>query len=376
MSLLVGLETTQGTVLVNENGGFYLAGKKYGVLDQLRVATKYHQIIEEKGKCTCRALAEATNTSRKFTNKIINELKKNNGCLDCVLEHKKNRPQKKGKRRTSYGSRTFDVADEIVLLKLREEQPTRTLASYQRHLFHQTGTFASISLIASWFLYNFDYRGSMVKTSMVPVDKLRPDNILRYLEYTQIIKGMDVSRIKFGDEKHLKGAELFNKKVRKCPITGRVEAILVDSDFRNTYTIIGFCGISGNFPFDHYIHDSTNDARTFCWAVEAAIFKGFLLPGDILVLDNASIHRFRDSVNLEDWLYDNYNILLLFLPARSPELNPIELLWNFLVQRLKIYNLGLPRRTGNAVAFAASDIMNKFTFEDVVKVYKSAGYIN
>ena len=103
--------------------------------------------------------------------------------------------------------------------------------------------------------------------------------------------------------------------------------------------------------------------------------KGFLVCGDILVLDNASIHRYRQASMLEDWLFTNYGILLIFLPARAPKLNPIELLWHTLVQRLKSCDLHGPRSTSHPAAFAAAAVMSKFTFEDVAKVFKKGGYL-
>ncbi len=65
------------------------------------------------------------------------------------------------------------------------------------------------------------------------------------------------------------------------------------------------------------------------------VVDGFLRNGDALVIDNASIHCYRDSAVLEEILWEDYKILLIFMPTRSPELNPIELMWNILVQHLR-----------------------------------------
>jgi hypothetical protein len=84
---------------------------------------------------------------------------------------------------------------------------------------------------------------------MVPIDKFKPENIERALEYIHAVLSLDQSRLKFVDEKSLKGAEIFNRKVRRDPITGEVPSIITDSDFRNTYTIIGLCGVdTGEVP--------------------------------------------------------------------------------------------------------------------------------
>lgn len=47
----------------------------------------------------------------------------------------------------------------------------------------------------------------------------------------------------------------------------------------------------------------------------------------VLVIDNASYHRSRAAVS---WLRKHERVLLLYLPARRPDLNPIELIWSAL----------------------------------------------
>jgi hypothetical protein len=94
--------------------------------------------------------------------------------------------------------------------------------------------------------------------------------------------------------------------------------------------------------------------------------SGFLQTGDFLVLDNASIHHFQESTGLEAYLWNYHGIFLQFLPTRSPELNPIELLWNTLMQQLRYFPLGddYGPRT-HWVAHAAQMLMNAFSHEDV-----------
>ena len=62
----------------------------------------------------------------------------------------------------------------------------------------------------------------------------------------------DPRRIKFIDEKWLKGAEIYFIKARADPKTGQLPDILVGSNFRNTYSIVGFCGIDRHTPPFHY----------------------------------------------------------------------------------------------------------------------------
>jgi len=123
------------------------------------------------------------------------------------------------------------------------------------------------------------------------------------------------------------------------------------------------------------MHESTNDATMFSEAVEQAVKNKLLLPFDILVLDNATYHHHGDSASLEDWLWCNFKIYLLFLPTRSPELNPIELLWHTLVRRLKNWPLAQNRPRRDAAAFAAASIMDSFTHQDVENTYRHCNYI-
>ena len=72
----------------------------------------------------------------------------------------------------------------------------------------------------------------------------------------------------------------------------------------------------------------------FCYTgtCDSAIFnlwvKDFLLPelipGTTIVMDNASIHKSDETKKL----VKSYKCKILFLPAYSPDLNPIEHLWS------------------------------------------------
>jgi transposase len=58
-----------------------------------------------------------------------------------------------------------------------------------------------------------------------------------------------------------------------------------------------------------------------------------LAPGQVVVLDNATFHKSEKT----KWLIEQAGCTLLFLPAYSPDLNPIEVFWANL--KTKIRNL-------------------------------------
>ncbi len=83
------------------------------------------------------------------------------------------------------------------------------------------------------------------------------------------------------------------------------------------------------------LRDGMNNAAVFSKTVIRMVATGFLRQRDVLVLDNAAIHHYRESTTLGDYLWYEHGILITFLPTRAPELNPIEQMWNILMQRLK-----------------------------------------
>ena len=106
--------------------------------------------------------------------------------------------------------------------------------------------------------------------------------------------------------------------------------------------------------------------------IEGAVASRFLSAGDVLVLDNASYHTGKGNNILANWLWKYFGVFVMFLPARTPEWNPIELVWATLVKRLKSFPLcNLYKRMGvDSVAYAANKILGEITHQEVAKFYR------
>ena len=353
---------------VNNKNVPYKRGAAYNLAKKMEVAAAIQacQAGNTSDHPNITFVSRACKVSRKFVRKVLKELQQHGKVLT---------PEEK----TSYsnsgpGARKLDEIDTFVILLLYLEEPSRSLHSYALWLHHYTGTQVSNTLLCRFFKEAFPFSGGLYRPNLIPFDKFRPENCIRAMEYFDIIANVNPHRIKFGDEKSLKGREVFNRKVRQNPLTGEVPPIRTTPDFTNTYSLTGFCGIDRrSSPIFCYLHEGTNDATEFSVVVELACSEGFFHEGDILVLDNAAIHRGGENSVLEDWLWMQFGVLVLFLPPRSPELNPIELVWNTMVQRLRTVPLtNLLDIGAHSSAIKSLEILNDITHKEIEQFYRNA----
>ena len=171
---------------------------------------------------------------------------------------------------------------------------------------------------------------------------------------------------------------MFDRRTRRNVLTGEVPPQFTNSDFRNTYAVVGFCGIDVGTDDAVFfrIHNGSNDAESFSMDIEMAVACRFLKGGDVLVLDNASIHDKGENEGLADWLWHRFGIFVLMLPTRTPEWNPIELVWRLLVSRLKKYPMRRLRAyRQHAVAMAACEVLSGIMHSDVAVCYAQTNLI-
>jgi len=216
----------------NQYGGVYIDGVSYGITTRIRVAKT---ILERRkqGTYSLRSVAKEMQVGKGYVSRVAQELD-SGGIIDprTARHHCERGP----------GSLTLDDYDLCVLILLLRENPSRSLESYCRNLFDITGTIVSTSTVSRVWSHAFELKASFLKPNLVPRDKFKYENVARAREFIDVVQRIDPVRLKFCDEKHLKGAEIYNQKCRRDPLTGVVADLPTDSDFRNTWTIIGFCG--------------------------------------------------------------------------------------------------------------------------------------
>ena len=109
-------------------------------------------------------------------------------------------------------------------------------------------------------------------------------------------------------------------------------------------------------------------------AVNGDVFEAFveqvlvpdLRPGDVVIMDNLSSHK-RHRVRE---LIEDANARLVFLPAYSPDLNPIELVFAKVKQLLR----SMACRTRDTLWKAMQSVLDQVTPSDAANCFKHCGY--
>ncbi len=91
-----------------------------------------------------------------------------------------------------------------------------------------------------------------------------------------------------------------------------------------------------------------------------------LKPGDIVVMDNLAVHKSPEVQRLVGVA----GAEVRFLPAYSPDLNPIEKMWSKIKNVLRSVEARTPEQLDEAISLAFS----KVTAKDAMGWFASCGY--
>ena len=91
-----------------------------------------------------------------------------------------------------------------------------------------------------------------------------------------------------------------------------------------------------------------------------------LMAGDIVIMDNLSVHKSPEVAKL----VNAAGATMRFLPAYSPDLNPIEKMWSKIKSVLRSVEARTPQELDEAISLAFS----KITAKDAEGWFASCGY--
>ena len=120
------------------------------------------------------------------------------------------------------------------------------------------------------------------------------------------------------------------------------------------------------------------DGSTACMTIEGAtdteVFRAYvrrllcptLRPGDVVIMDNLSPHKSEPTLSL----IAQAGAEVLFLPAYSPDLNPIEKMWS----KVKASLRSAEARTQPALIKAIASALESVTPQDAINWFAHCGY--
>jgi len=189
------------------------------------------------------------------------------------------------------------------------------------------------------------WRWSPKISSEEQIQKYSIKNVEYYVDYLLEIQTIPWHHIKFLDESHFRASgaflkiilnqiksdlnisELHNRRVWS-PI-GKAITATRKAPLDMGYSLTIMTSLSVENPILVDLRYKSNTQYDFFAFVAHAIESKFLVPGDVLVVDNARIHFAEETAEAMDFMLHVFGIRILHLPTYSCELNPCELVFNF-----------------------------------------------
>lgn len=111
--------------------------------------------------------------------------------------------------------------------------------------------------------------------------------------------------------------------------------------------------------------EGTVDGDAFLAFLEQSLTP-VLRPGDIVVMDNLSVHKVQGVREI----IENAGAFLLYQPRYSPDLNPIEMFWAWAKSRLR----NVVARSTQLVEELLGNAMQQLPHEFIPEWFKHCGY--
>jgi len=131
----------------------------------------------------------------------------------------------------------------------------------------------------------------------------------------------------------------------------------------NRYSVTLLTSLTHELPVFISLRKNSNNQVDFLKFVCAAVEEGYITQGDILVCDNASIHKGKLVLQDLKELQAEIGFQIKFLPTYSPELNPCELVFNVVkgrIRKTKAVDSGLRMAILEAFAMMNTEQMEGF----------------
>lgn len=355
---------TTRTVLVNKNGGYYSSGCRFTEERWVEILDIFYNLTFQIGDrdCSPTELAEAARISWGSAKKAVIY-----GEIGLIPPGRKCGHGKRG-----VGSLLeMEMHHHFYIYELYLRNPSRPLLSYCDKLEKKYGKKVSEMTIHRWFRNIGPFKGSLRLTSRFPPakDSWETQHLLQ--QYLSFVGPLDHRGLVFMDEKPMKGIDIY-KHVRKDPFTDHTPNLTCDANSKNRYNVLAAVSLKKEAPICTRVVEEVGDSILFSEFVAAAMEEGVLVRGDILIIDNCSIHYKSENEHLQEILLMEHGILMIPLPPYYCELNPTELVFRALLMRLKAIRC----RSSSPIDFLSEvrKVLSQISYQAVKSFYKECGY--
>jgi len=210
--------------------------------------------------------------------------------------------------------------------------PTTTLGAYKRFL-----TEAGFP-VTKYFLQRLfrKWHWTWKKPSKIQKHKFTKANIDAYLEWLVVVFELPWFQLKFMDEVHCVSKDLSRSHV--LGRSGVTPSIILPDSLGDTLSMTLLLDLSNTEnPFGVEMRLNSNTQWDFLQFIINMVAQQRLKRGDYLILDNATIHKAKDTKEAFQVLMDIVGVKVLYLPKYSPEFNPCELVFALVKNYLRWY---------------------------------------
>jgi transposase len=249
--------------------------------------------------------------------------------------------------------RKLTEADRLELANLVKQTPDATLV----HLHEQLNRPVSVSTVVRALN---DMKLTFKKKSLHASEQNRPDVKRKREEWEECMPGLDLDKLVFFDE-----IGVNTKMVRlhgRCLQSQRLVDFAPAGHYSSS-TLLSGMRLDGIVA--PMLIDGPVNGETFAGYVEDCLVP-VLEPGDILIIDNLPAHK---SVRVTAAV-EGAGCMLVYLPAYSPDLNPIENMWSKVKESIRT----AAARTLDKVVDAVAVALHSVTLSDCQGFFSHCGY--
>ena len=160
---------------------------------------------------------------------------------------------------------------------------------------------------------------------MIATEQTRPDVVEKREIHQQIQRVVPPEKFIFLDETGINRS--MTKREAWAPRGLRAVDFVPGNKGKNV-TLIGAVRLSG--PVAMRTLENSLNKKSFSDYIRSALVPN-LQPGDVVVMDNCPCHNDKQALDA----IEKAGAHVLFLPPYSPDLNPIEMVWNALKRRFE-----------------------------------------